>query len=473
MPRMRRAVPILVFLAVLAAAPAARACNPVPALEYSTGGAPDKRAIVDDPLFDRQWGLEQIHAPAAWARGHRGRGAIVAILDSGIDLTHPDLRPAMLEGVDLFARVSGRADCPPGPEDDTGHGTHVAGIAAAVGNNGIGVAGVAPEASILPIQVGDANGSRLDAVIDGIRYAADAGADVANASIAQGESPALMNVPALEADLEAAVEYAWERGTVVVGAAGNGSLPLCYYPGGARRAVCVTASTVDGVPASYSNDGAEADGTVTVRAPGGGGTPGTVDLCTDNIMSTIWPRSTIRQLHARAGRQGLRDRGGHLDGGPACQRARRAARGGPSDRAGDRRAHPLDRGAPVRDRRRRRGDRGASGARRATAAPGRAGRRGQLSGRRRCGRPAPLADCAAASFGPLAAASPRPVPAPGAAARRVSSCAVAPHCDAPGRTSGGAVLSAPGRARPRRRACASRGRRAARARRARAARPGG
>ena len=271
---------------------------------YATGGAPATGKAVNDPLFARQWALEQIAAPAAWARGFRGRGTLIAVIDSGVDLAHPDLRPALVEGADVHAQVTGEADCPPGPQDEYGHGTHVAGIAGARGNNGIGVAGVAPEASILPVKVGNENGIAYAAVVAGIRYAADRGADVANLSVATGEKPSPVALAALEPELEAAVEYAWQRGTIVVGAAGNDTGLLCKYPGAARRSICVTASNRAGQPASYSNLPADADGTTVVRAPGGGGAPGTVDLCEDNVISTIWPRSDIGSCYRERGVRG-------------------------------------------------------------------------------------------------------------------------------------------------------------------------
>ncbi len=277
---------------LLSAAPAGAACDPAPALTYSTGGKP-AAGPVNDPLFPRQWALGQIRGPGAWARGFRGRGTVIAILDSGIDQGHPDLLPNRLEGVDMYARVKKIPDCPPGPEDDDGHGTHTAGIAAAAANNGIGVAGVAPEAKILPIKVGDASTVDFDAVVAGIRWAADQGADVASLSVATGEGVPVAGaqLAPLEPQLEAAVEYAWSRGTVVVAAAGNKSTPLCSYPAAAAKAVCVTASDRAGKPTTYSNAGAEPDGTTVVRAPGGGGTPGTVDICEDNVLSTLWPQS--------------------------------------------------------------------------------------------------------------------------------------------------------------------------------------
>ena len=290
---MRRSALVLIAAAAAlwAAAPAA-ACDPQPALHYSSGGPPLVGGPTNDPLFKSQWALEQIKVPAAWARGFRGRGTIIAVIDSGIDQTHPDLLPNLLPGADLVAATSGRLDCPPGPEDDDGHGTHTAGIAAAAGNNGIGISGVAPEAKILPLKAADQNGSTVDAIVVASRYAADYGADVATISLAQTQGPPIpgLEVSAMEPRMEEAIDYAWNRGTIVVGAAGNSSLPRCAYPGGGSHAICVTASDRNGNPTTYSNAGAEGDGTVVVRAPGGGGTQGTVDICRDDIVSTMWPR---------------------------------------------------------------------------------------------------------------------------------------------------------------------------------------
>ena len=281
---------------LLAAAPAsAQECDPVPAQSYETGGAPAAGAPVNDPLYPRQWALEQIHAAQAWKRGFRGRGSVIAILDTGIDQTHPDLLPGMLPGADLVAAARGAPDCPAGPEDELGHGTHVAGIAGARGGNGTGVAGVAPEASILPLKVGDEQGPSYEAVLAGIRLAADRGADVMNISLHAGNLP--YGVPfaaALEPEVEAAVKYAWDRGTVVVAAAGNSALPQCDTPASASLAVCVTASDRDGLPAAYSNGSLEPDETVVLRAPGGNG-PGRALECDDNVLSTYFPAGTFSE----------------------------------------------------------------------------------------------------------------------------------------------------------------------------------
>ena len=283
------ALSALLLVCLLAIAPPAlskpskqRACN-VEAFDYDTGGDPGTGA-VNDPLFARQWGLEQINAPDAWARGFTGSGAVIAVLDTGVDLVHPDLQGNLSGGEDVAA---GRNDCPPGPQDENGHGTHVAGIAAAVADNGIGVAGTAPDARIMPVRVLDEDGSgSIDDIVEGIRFAADQGADVINLSL--GELPVVGQLPMLNEEIEEAVTYAYERGTTIVAAAGNETFPLCSYPAAASKAICVGATDSRGLPSFYSNFPND-DDAVGVRAPGGVGSP----FCEDDedIWSTMWPGS--------------------------------------------------------------------------------------------------------------------------------------------------------------------------------------
>lgn len=255
----------------------------VPTYSYDTGGTPGSGA-ANDPLFASQWGLDQINAPEAWARGATGTGTVIAVVDTGVDLEHPDLRSKLVPGFDF---VAGKRDCPPGPQDENGHGTHVAGIAAAVTDNGIGVAGTAPDAQIMPVRVLDAEGSgSLDDVAAGIRYAADHGADVINLSL--GELPIVGQLTVLNQDIEDAVQHAWDQGSLVVAAAGNESYPLCSYPAFANRAVCVGATDSRGLPSYYSNFPNNQQ-TMGVRAPGGVGSV----FCEhdEDIWSTLWPGS--------------------------------------------------------------------------------------------------------------------------------------------------------------------------------------
>src|SRR5690606_26597046 len=117
--------------------------------------APGAQAAAADPLRDKQWGLDQINAEAAWGVT-TGTGAVVAVVDTGVDLKQPDLAGRLLPGA-TFTGCAGTRPCgngdfrgPDGTNDGDEHGTRVAGIVAAVANNGIGVAGVAPGAKILP-----------------------------------------------------------------------------------------------------------------------------------------------------------------------------------------------------------------------------------------------------------------------------------------------------------------------------------
>lgn len=255
----------------------------VPTFSYDTGGAPGS-GVVDDPLFARQWSLDQVNADEAWARGATGAGVTIAVIDTGVDLDHPDLKAKLVAGVDI---VAGKRDCLPGPQDENGHGTHVAGIAAAVTDNGIGVAGTAPDARIMPVRVLDETGSGpLEDVVAGIRWAADHGAQVLNLSL--GELPVVGQLQAFNQDIEDAVNYAWEQGSLVVAAAGNETYPLCSYPAFAERAVCVAATDSRGLPTYYSNfpNSLPMNG---FRAPGGVGSIFFED--DEDVWSTIWPGS--------------------------------------------------------------------------------------------------------------------------------------------------------------------------------------
>ena len=237
-----------------------------------------------DPLAPAQWGLAQIKAPGAWARGARGDGVTIAVLDTGADLSHPDLQGKLAGGTDYVKDGDGCA----GPQDEHGHGTHVAGIAAANTGNGVGVAGVAPGAKVMPVRVLDAGGSepREGAVYEAIRWAADNGADVINLSLA--DLPLQGTLDGTGADAEAAVSHAWSKGSVVVAAASNESFPLCNYPAAASRAVCVAATDSRGLPAAYSNFPNATSGAVGVRAPGGEGSPIFCEYDGD-VWSTVWP----------------------------------------------------------------------------------------------------------------------------------------------------------------------------------------
>jgi thermitase len=162
----------------------------------------------NDPYYASQWGLPKIGAPLAWDMTTGSSAVVIAIVDTGIDLTHPDFDcPGKLMAGWNF--VAGNND----PDDDNGHGTHVAGIAAACGNNGIGVAGVAWGATLMPVKVLDSVGSGYYSdVANGVTYAVDNGARIVNLSLG-GMSD--------DYTLAGAVQYAHDHGVLVVAAAGN------------------------------------------------------------------------------------------------------------------------------------------------------------------------------------------------------------------------------------------------------------
>lgn len=201
----------------------------------------------NDPGFKDQYGLAKIGAEQAWGTAV-GSGVIIAIVDTGVDLSHEDLKDKIVAGRNF---VEGD-DTP--AADDNGHGTHVSGIAAASTGNGVGVAGVAPAARIMPVRVlqdagdgsGNASGNTSD-IEEGIKWAVDHGARVVNLSL--GEDVLIRTVTG--GSLTDALDYAWSKGAVPVIAAGNDFL----FPSGYRdaNAIVVAATDQQDRKASFSN----------------------------------------------------------------------------------------------------------------------------------------------------------------------------------------------------------------------------
>jgi thermitase len=212
----------------------------------------------NDPSYGSQWGLNNaqdhdIDAPEAWDIHTGGSGVTIAVIDTGVDLDHPDLQAKIVAGKD-FVNNDSLAD------DDQGHGTHVAGIAAASGNNGIGIAGVSWGAKVMPLKVLNYAGSGTTAdLAEAIVYAADNGAKVINMSLGDYCGSGWPNV-------EDAVNYALGKGVLLVAAAGNtGSTPvLC--PAAINGVMAVGATDSSDSRAYYSTYGAALD----VAAPGSG-----------------------------------------------------------------------------------------------------------------------------------------------------------------------------------------------------------
>ena len=219
--------------------------------EFSQLGEIRSSSITtNDPLMERQWGLENVRAQAAWelARISPVR-AKIAILDTGVNGNHQDLRGKVIH----HANFSNSSTV----DDVHGHGTHVAGIAAALTNNGNGIAGISyNSAGIMNIKVlGDTGGGTYSNVAKGIIYAADQGADIINMSL----GTAIGNET-----LRNAVNYAHNKGVLLVGAAGNSSSNISHYPAAYPQVLAVAATNQDNELAPFSNYGYWVD----VAAPG-------------------------------------------------------------------------------------------------------------------------------------------------------------------------------------------------------------
>jgi subtilisin family serine protease len=171
---------------------------------------PSPVAPPNDTYWKSQWSLEAIGIRAAWALTRGRPEIVVAVLDTGVDLTHPDLVGRLIPGIDF-------GDGDGNPTDENGHGTHVAGIIAATSGNARGISGAAPGVVIMPVKVMDSDGNIWDtAVAEGIAWAVARGARVVNLSLG-GETPS----PAIDA----AVDDARAHGVVVAAAAGNHDAP--------------------------------------------------------------------------------------------------------------------------------------------------------------------------------------------------------------------------------------------------------
>jgi serine protease len=211
--------------------------------------------VPDDPLLEEQWHLDRVGAGRAWDFS-TGRGVTVAVVDTGIACEDfdaftkaTDLATTRCVGGYNFVARSGHAN------DDNGHGTHVAGTIAQSTNNALGGAGVAFDGRLMPVKVlsGDGWGTTSD-VADGIRWAADHGAQVINLSLGGPRNSRI---------LQRAIDHARRLGTVVVAAAGN-SRRRVEYPGGSAGVIGVSATDSNDRIAWFSSRGPGVD----IAAPG-------------------------------------------------------------------------------------------------------------------------------------------------------------------------------------------------------------
>jgi thermitase len=202
----------------------------------------------DDNYINLQWSLSNIKAPQAWDVTRGNRNINIAILDSGVDLDHPDLADKIVANANFSSS--------PTTDDLYGHGTHVAGIAAANTNNGIGIAGIGFDSTIMNVKVLGDNGSGFYTwVATGITWAADNGAEIINLSLGS---------TSYSITLENAVRYAWSKGVVVVAAAGNSGSSIPFYPAYYTDCLAVAATDINDNLPYWSTTGDWVD----IAAPG-------------------------------------------------------------------------------------------------------------------------------------------------------------------------------------------------------------
>lgn len=233
--------------------------------------------VPNDPMYAQQWGLARINCPDAWDRTTGSTSVTVAVVDTGVDLNHPELAPLLVAGQDLVNWAPGSVPksgwvfegdfmgVDSDPQDEVGHGTHVAGTIACVSNNATGVAGVTWRTRLMPVRVLariretatgriSGTGSSVD-IAAGIRWATDHGAQIINMSLG-GYGDAQVE--------REAVAYAISRGVVVVAAMGNDNTDQPHYPSAYPDVVAVGATDASDRRASFSNRGNWID----VAAPG-------------------------------------------------------------------------------------------------------------------------------------------------------------------------------------------------------------
>lgn len=225
----------------------------LPSVEYAEPNFIAKKLVLsNDPSLSNQWGMYKIQAAgnsaSAWDITSGSSSVRIAILDTGIEESHQDLQGKVVASVNF-------SDSPTSQDVD-GHGTHVAGIAAAATNNNTGVGGVGYQTSLMNVKVlGDAGWGYYDWITNGILWATDNGAKVINLSL---------GAPYSSQALENAINYAWSKGVVVVAAAGNDGKVDPSYPAYYSNAIAVAAVDQNDQKASWSNYGSWVD----VAGPG-------------------------------------------------------------------------------------------------------------------------------------------------------------------------------------------------------------
>jgi thermitase len=233
-----------------AAAQAAAALERSPAVEYAeVDGAGELDATPNDRYWSNQWGLVKVEGPAAWDIQRGTPSTIIAVLDTGVDAGHEDLKGGLVAGRDIVHNDAN-------PADDHGHGTRTAGVAAARTDNRQGIAGACWGCVIMPVKVARADGSvAWSDVADGLVWAADNGADVISMSLSGSKK---------DRTLELAVQYAYAKGALLVASAGNTGGTGIRYPAGYSEVIAVAGTTSSDTLYGWSTHGSWVD----VAAPG-------------------------------------------------------------------------------------------------------------------------------------------------------------------------------------------------------------
>jgi thermitase len=227
---------------------AALAKNPV--IEFAEQNFLGKKDAVtpNDPMYGQQWHLPKVQAPIAW---DTTKGTVtIGIVDSGVSVTHPDMVGKVVDNISFIGQPAGVDQC--------NHGTSVASVASAATNNALGVAGVSWGSPIVSAQVLDSTCyASYSNIASGITWAADHGASVINVSIGGTQSSSAM---------QSAINYAWNKGVVVVASAGNDGTSITKYPAALNNVVAVSATDRYDALSTFSTYGPWVD----ISAPGSG-----------------------------------------------------------------------------------------------------------------------------------------------------------------------------------------------------------
>ena len=252
------------------------ALNKNPNIEYAEPNfIVEAQLTPNDTYFPNQWALPKISAPQGWDISTGSQSAVIAVLDTGIDTAHEDLLGKYLDS--------------PTP-DDNGHGTLVSGVAAAASNNGKGVAGVCWLCPILSVKILNSTGSGTNWNLDhGIIYAADNGAKVINMSL--GASCFSTDIASCPQDVQNAVNYAWNKGVVLVAASGNSGSTQPVWPAALNNVVAVGMTDPTDTRNSNSTYGpwldvvAPGSGVLTTRNGGSYGTASGTSLASPHVAA--------------------------------------------------------------------------------------------------------------------------------------------------------------------------------------------